>query len=158
MIDVQNLTKYYGDYPAVRDVTFHVPKGQIVGFLGPNGAGKSTTLKILTCYLPPTSGGATIATKLRKAIARDGNNQAGLRVDAPDPIINRVGDKSIAGMIYRDMAGRREHGPMAWSHRRWQLARSSGYRRPLPLSTTLLGITGRRHLQIQLLGLANHRQ
>src|SRR5437867_12826481 len=36
MIDVQNLTKYYGDYPAVRDVTFHVPKGQIVGFLGPN--------------------------------------------------------------------------------------------------------------------------
>src|SRR5436190_22967522 len=60
MIDVQNLTKYYGDYPAVRDVTFHVPKGQIVGFLGPNGAGKSTTMRILAGYLAATSGSATI--------------------------------------------------------------------------------------------------
>src|SRR5687767_6751963 len=46
---------------AVDHISFDVPEGQIVGFLGPNGAGKSTTLKILTCYLPPTSGGATIA-------------------------------------------------------------------------------------------------
>src|SRR5439155_18920543 len=60
MIDVQNLTKYYGDYPAVRDVTFHVPKGQIVGFLGPNGAGKSTTMRILAGYLTATSGSAEI--------------------------------------------------------------------------------------------------
>src|SRR5438067_13185968 len=60
MIDVQNLTKYYGDYPAVRDVTFHVPKGQIVGFLGPNGAGKSTTMRILAGYLAATSGEAAI--------------------------------------------------------------------------------------------------
>lgn len=60
MIDVKNLTKYYGDYPAVRDVTFHVPKGQIVGFLGPNGAGKSTTMRILAGYLAATSGSATI--------------------------------------------------------------------------------------------------
>lgn len=60
MIDVQNLTKYYGDYPAIRDVTFQVPKGQIVGFLGPNGAGKSTTMRILAGYLAATSGSATI--------------------------------------------------------------------------------------------------
>src|SRR3954471_4616560 len=60
MIRVQNLTKYYGDYPAVRDVTFSVPKGQIVGFLGPNGAGKSTTMRILAGYLAATSGTATI--------------------------------------------------------------------------------------------------
>src|SRR5205823_3689459 len=60
MIAVENLTKYYGDYPAVRDVTFHVPKGQIVGFLGPNGAGKSTTMRILAGYLAATSGSATI--------------------------------------------------------------------------------------------------
>src|SRR5947199_65467 len=53
MIHVQNLTKYYGDYPAVRDVSFTIPKGQIVGFLGPNGAGKSTTMLILD---GPTSG------------------------------------------------------------------------------------------------------
>lgn len=60
MIEVRNLTKIYGQTLAVDNVSFDVPKGQIVGFLGPNGAGKSTTLKMLTCYLPPTSGGATI--------------------------------------------------------------------------------------------------
>src|SRR5437868_5838514 len=60
MIHVQNLTKYYGDYPAVRDVSFTVPKGQIVGFLGPNGAGKSTTMRILAGYLAATSGSASI--------------------------------------------------------------------------------------------------
>ncbi len=60
MIDVQRLVKWYGPTKAVDDLTFHIPKGQIVGFLGPNGAGKSTTLRILTGYLPPTSGRATI--------------------------------------------------------------------------------------------------
>jgi ABC-2 type transport system ATP-binding protein len=60
VIEVRNLTKAYGQTLAVDNVSFTVAKGQIVGFLGPNGAGKSTTLKILTCYLPPTSGGATI--------------------------------------------------------------------------------------------------
>lgn len=60
MIDVRNLTKYYGDYAAVRGVTFDVPQGQIVGFLGPNGAGKSTTMRILAGYLTATSGSATI--------------------------------------------------------------------------------------------------
>lgn len=61
MISVSDLTKIYGMTVAVDHISFDVPEGQIVGFLGPNGAGKSTTLKILTCYLPPTSGGATIA-------------------------------------------------------------------------------------------------
>ncbi len=60
MIRVQNLTKYYGDYGAVRDVSFEVPQGQVVGFLGPNGAGKSTTMKILAGYLTATSGSASI--------------------------------------------------------------------------------------------------
>lgn len=61
MISVSNLVKYYGDYAAVRDVSFEVPAGKIVGFLGPNGAGKSTTMRILTGYLTATSGKATIA-------------------------------------------------------------------------------------------------
>ncbi|MFO0969592.1 MAG: ATP-binding cassette domain-containing protein [Gemmataceae bacterium] len=61
MIHVENLTKYYGDYAAVQDVSFDVPAGKIVGFLGPNGAGKSTTMRILTGYLTATSGQATIA-------------------------------------------------------------------------------------------------
>jgi ABC-2 type transport system ATP-binding protein len=60
MIDVKSLTKYYGEYPAVRDVSFEVPAGQIVGFLGPNGAGKTTTMRILAGYLTATSGQATI--------------------------------------------------------------------------------------------------
>ena len=61
MIHVSNLTKYYGDYAAVRDVSFDVLKGQVVGFLGPNGAGKSTTMRILAGYLTATSGQASIA-------------------------------------------------------------------------------------------------
>lgn len=60
VIEVSRLTKMYGPVLAVDAVSFDVSKGQIVGFLGPNGAGKSTTLRMLTCYLPPTSGGATI--------------------------------------------------------------------------------------------------
>jgi ABC-2 type transport system ATP-binding protein len=61
MIEAINLSKYYGDFAAVREVSFRIPKGQIVAFLGPNGAGKSTTMKLLTGYLAPTSGTARIA-------------------------------------------------------------------------------------------------
>jgi len=61
MIDVKNLTKWYGPVCAVDHVSFHVEKGMIVGLLGPNGAGKSTTMKILTCYLPASGGTATVA-------------------------------------------------------------------------------------------------
>jgi ABC-2 type transport system ATP-binding protein len=61
MIQALHLTKYYGPRAAVRDVTFEVAKGEILGFLGPNGAGKSTTMRMLTGYLPPTSGTAKIA-------------------------------------------------------------------------------------------------
>lgn len=61
MIEVHNLTKRYARHEAVRDITFSVKRGEIVGFLGPNGAGKTTTLRMLTGYLPPTSGSARIA-------------------------------------------------------------------------------------------------
>jgi ABC-2 type transport system ATP-binding protein len=60
VIHVRNLTKYYGDYAAVRNVSFDVDAGQIVGFLGPNGAGKTTTMRIITGYLTATSGQASI--------------------------------------------------------------------------------------------------
>ena len=60
MIEVKHLTKWYGRVLAVDDISFQVAKGRIVGFLGPNGAGKSTTLRILTCFLPATSGRATV--------------------------------------------------------------------------------------------------
>lgn len=61
MIEVKKLAKKYGDYTAVHDVSFSAAKGEIVGFLGPNGAGKTTTIRMLSTYLPPTSGTATIA-------------------------------------------------------------------------------------------------
>ena len=61
MIEVQNLTKTYSSQTAVADVTFSVKEGEIVGFLGPNGAGKTTTMRVLTGFLPPTSGTARIA-------------------------------------------------------------------------------------------------
>jgi ABC-2 type transport system ATP-binding protein len=61
MIDVQNLTKRYGTYVAVDDVSFRCEPGTITGFLGPNGAGKSTTLRMLMGLTPPTAGRATIA-------------------------------------------------------------------------------------------------
>jgi len=61
MIDVQHLTKAYGDFRAVDDITFHVGEGEIVGLLGPNGAGKTTTMRILTCFIPATSGKVTVA-------------------------------------------------------------------------------------------------
>ncbi len=60
MIEIQNLSKTYGEIKAVRDISFSVYEGEIVGFLGPNGAGKSTTLKILTGYLAATSGSVKI--------------------------------------------------------------------------------------------------
>ncbi len=61
MIEVENLTKEYGDFRAIDGITFSVEKGEILGFLGPNGAGKTTTMRILTCFFPPTSGTAKVA-------------------------------------------------------------------------------------------------
>jgi len=61
MLEVRNLTKRFGDIVAVRDVSFSAAQGQILGFLGPNGAGKTTTMRILTGFLPATSGTATVA-------------------------------------------------------------------------------------------------
>ena len=61
MIQVESLTKDYAGRRGIRDVSFSVEKGEILGFLGPNGAGKTTTMRILTGYLPPTSGHASVA-------------------------------------------------------------------------------------------------
>ncbi len=61
MIEVANLTKRYAGNTAVRDISFTVGQGEIVGLLGPNGAGKSTTMRILACFLPATSGTVRVA-------------------------------------------------------------------------------------------------
>ena len=61
MIEAQGLSKFFGDFAAIRDVSFKIRKGEVAAFLGPNGAGKSTTMKVLTGYLAPSAGTARIA-------------------------------------------------------------------------------------------------
>ena len=89
MIEVSGLTKYYGDFAALLDVSFRVPHGEIVAFLGPNGAGKSTTMKILTGYISPSSGTATI----------DGMDV----VEHPLEIRRRIGYLAETTPLYWDM-------------------------------------------------------
>ncbi len=60
MIEVEGLTKVYGNKTAIDNLTFTVQQGEVVGFLGPNGAGKTTTMRVLSCYMPPTSGTARV--------------------------------------------------------------------------------------------------
>jgi ABC-2 type transport system ATP-binding protein len=61
MVEVDHLTKYFGGFAAIKDVSFKAERGQVLGFLGPNGAGKTTTMRILTGYMPASSGTATVA-------------------------------------------------------------------------------------------------
>ncbi len=92
MIEARGLTKYFGDFVAVRDVSFEVPEGQVVAFLGPNGAGKSTTMRLLTGYLAPSAGEARIA----------GHNMAGDRLAGA----TRLGYLPENGPLYPDMTPR----------------------------------------------------
>ena len=92
MIEARGLTKYYGDFAAVVDVSFTIPKGQVAAFLGPNGAGKSTTMKLLTGYLAPSAGRARIA----------GFDMARQRLDGA----GRLGYLPENGPLYDDMTPR----------------------------------------------------
>lgn len=92
MIEAVCLSKFYGGFAAIRDVSFSVPLGQIAAFLGPNGAGKSTTLKILTGYLTPSRGTARIA----------GMDVASHRIEAAA----RVGYLPENGPLYPEMTPR----------------------------------------------------
>ncbi|MBW1679005.1 MAG: ATP-binding cassette domain-containing protein [Deltaproteobacteria bacterium] len=60
MIEVENLTKYYGPIKGIEDISFKIDKGEVVGLLGPNGSGKTTAMRILTCVFPPTRGKALV--------------------------------------------------------------------------------------------------
>jgi ABC-2 type transport system ATP-binding protein len=89
MIEVENLTKRYGSLTAVKDISFTVDKGEIVGFLGPNGAGKTTTMRVLTCFLSATEGSARVA---------------GFDIfDEPLEVKKRIGYLPESPPLYRDM-------------------------------------------------------
>jgi ABC-2 type transport system ATP-binding protein len=89
MIEALGLGKFYGEFAAIRDVSFSIPQGQVAAFLGPNGAGKSTTMKILTGYLAPSAGSARIA----------GLDVNGSRIGAAE----RLGYLPENGPLYPDM-------------------------------------------------------
>lgn len=89
-ITVENLTKTYGPQKAVDNISFEVKTGEIVGFLGPNGAGKSTTMKMITCYLTPTSGRVML-----------GNFDA---ASQPQEIKRRIGYLPEHNPLYQEMA------------------------------------------------------
>jgi ABC-2 type transport system ATP-binding protein len=93
MIEAKGLTKIYRRFAAVENLSFAIPRGQIVAFLGPNGAGKSTTMRLLTGYLTPTSGTATLA----------GFDVSTQRLEA----VRRVGYLPENGPLYLDMTPRR---------------------------------------------------
>lgn len=89
MIEVEHLTKRYTRHTAVSDVSFHVGRGEIVGLLGPNGAGKSTIMRILSCYMPATSGTVRIA---------------GFDVfSQPDEVRRRIGYMPENNPLYKEM-------------------------------------------------------
>src|SRR3954471_13618557 len=89
MIEVQDLTKRYAGHTAVRGVSFNVGRGEIVGLLGPNGAGKSTIMRILSCFLPATSGTVRVA-------GRDVFTEA-------DEVRRRLGYMPENNPLHRDM-------------------------------------------------------
>jgi len=92
MIEAEGLTKYFGNFAAIADVSFTIRKGEVVAFLGPNGAGKSTTMKVLTGYLAPSSGVARIA----------GHNMADDRLSGS----RHLGYLPENGPLYPDMTPR----------------------------------------------------
>ena len=83
IIETQNLTKCYGEYAAVRDVSLHVPQGAIYGLLGRNGAGKTTVMKMLLGLARPTSGSILLFGRPVKGFARDIYSRIGSSIEAP---------------------------------------------------------------------------
>lgn len=149
MIEIQNLTKRYGEITAIEDVNFTVNKGEILGFLGPNGAGKSTTMNIITGYIPLTSGTVTV----------DGYDI----MDNPREVKKRIGYLPELPPLYLDMtvndfldfcARLKEVDKKTWksqkedimelvkiTHVRHRLIRnlSKGYRQRVGLAQALVG-------------------
>src|SRR6266511_3809618 len=89
MIEVEGLTKYYGEHAAIRDLSFTIGKGEVIGFLGLNGAGKSTTLRVLGCVLLPTAGRVRIGGLDLATQPHEVRQRIGFLPDTP-PLYNEM--------------------------------------------------------------------
>lgn len=149
MIDVDHLTKLFGPRMAIKDVTFKVEKGEIVGFLGPNGAGKTTTMRILTCFLPATAGTARVdgydvfqnPMEVRRRIGYMPENVA-LYTEMPvRSYLNFVGE--MKGVSGREMKGKVDKAlsqcGLGNVSQRLIGKLSKGYRQRVGLAQALLG-------------------
>ena len=109
MIKVENLTKRYAGFTAIKDLSFEVEKGEIVGFLGPNGAGKSTTMKILSSYMPASSGRASIAGFDVFSQSMEARRHLGyMPENVPLYMEMRVGEYLNYRAAIKEMTGRRQ--------------------------------------------------
>ncbi len=112
MIEVENLSKTYVSEPVVRDLSFFVPEGQVLGFLGPNGAGKTTVMRMLTAFLPPTTGRVVVA-----GVDLDQDPvglQAQRRLSAGKrTALSRAAGRRVPPLPRRDRGRRQSRGPLA---------------------------------------------
>jgi ABC-2 type transport system ATP-binding protein len=146
-IKVQSLTKEYGEQKAVNNICFELKRGEIVGFLGPNGAGKSTTMKMITGYLPPTSGTATVCGFDSQSAAMDVRRRVGYLPEANPLYLDmyvreylefsagihglvKGAGKGIESMIERTGLGKEAHKKIG--------ALSKGYKQRVGLAQALL--------------------
>jgi ABC-2 type transport system ATP-binding protein len=148
MLQVENLTKYYGSYIGIEDVSFSMEAGEVVGFLGPNGAGKTTTMRILTCSMPATRGVARVAGRdvLQDSLAV--RRQVGYLPETP-PVYPEMTVESylrfaatIKGVSRSDMPARLSHvlGVCGLEHVRTRTAGhlSKGYRQRVGIAQALI--------------------
>ncbi|REF00161.1 ABC transporter ATP-binding protein [Thermomonospora umbrina] len=145
MIEVDQLTKRYGDVSAVTDVSFRCEPGTVTGFLGPNGAGKSTTMRMICGLAPPTSGSATVLGVPYRRIANPGRH-VGVLLDAAAQHSGRTGRETLSLSAHvlgvdRERAGRmlRDVGLPAAAARRRVGGYSLGMRQRLGIAQALLG-------------------
>ena len=149
MIKVENLTKRYANYTAIKDLSFEVERGEIVGFLGPNGAGKSTTMRILSCFQPATSGRATVAgydvfsqsVQVREHLGYLPENvplYTDLRVN--EYLEHRAALKGLSGKVLRTRVGEvKEMTDLNDVSRKLVGNLSKGYRQRVGLAEALVG-------------------
>lgn len=148
MIEVQDLTKSYGGITAVDHVTFNVEKGEILGFLGPNGAGKTTTMRILTGYMPATSGTARVAGYDVANESLDVRRHIGYLPEAP-PVYTDMTVQTYLDFVARiknvPAAKRRERvsdaiGKTGLADRRYELIKrlSRGYKQRVGIAQALV--------------------